>query len=426
MDRTSRGRRLGGAGVPALLLLALSAPPVAADIDEPADLGGTRVAGSTDAAHPTELTAGEWSDELGTAAERGDRHFFRYTRAAEDSTLHISVTTAGAVGSQTLDVAAEAAGNSCGSDVDSTDYGVPWAALGVELAVGPSSYDEELGREDRNSACLNQEITFEVGRGTTSSAEGDLPVSLKIVEEAPLALPADLPPVPTTDPGYAVPATGADHGDLEGGRAFADAPLLAEGTSRVEVAEGEQRFFRVPLGWGQSLSAQATAAVWDGVEGRYSGPRVEIWLYNPMRNGVDVDGAEPYATWSDDEELRIGEGTPPVRYLNRFDGDDVAAVPGDYYVSVVVAAAAEDEEPLTVPLDLAVEVADEGEEAPTYDRERAFLVAPDTWAETPSGALPDDGAGADEGSALRRVAAVALAAIGAACCVGGAVALRRR
>lgn len=416
----SRGRRLTGAL--ALFLLTVPAGAMAAG-DAPVDLGGTPVDGSTDRVHPRTVAAGEWADVL--AADEGEApHYFRYVRrAGTGSTVHVSVVTAGSPEMDGLGLEVYAGDTSCGSASASATYGRAWSATAVQVSVGPDEPGEN-GLQDRSADCDADELLIEVGRGF-GSAEADLPVLLKIVEEAPLALPAELDQPLLSS--YVAPATGEEHGAVEGGRSFATAPELEAGSWEVAVTEGEQRFFRVPVAWGEQLAAQATAEPWGGVEGRFDDPDVELRVFSPLLDEVELGDTSPTGSWSEDETLELTEGMVPVSYVQRYGSEGGSSLPGDFYVAVAVGDPGEGEEPVTVPLTLTVEVDGKALDGPAFEHDPAFLVAEDTWAETPSGALPsgeDDAA--DGPSTARRVGALALAAVGAVCCVGGVVALRRR
>lgn len=416
----SRGRRLTGAL--ALFLLAVPVAAVAAD-DGPVDLGGTPVDGSTDRVHPRTVAAGEWADVL--AADEGEApHYFRYVRrAGSGSTVHVSAVTAGSSQMDGLGLEIYAGDTSCGSGSASPSYGRAWSATAVQVSVGPEEPGEN-GLQDRSADCDADELLIEVGRGF-GSAEADLPVLLKIVEESPLALPAELDQPLLSS--YGAPATGEERGAATGGTTFASAPELEPGTWQVEVAEGEQRFFRVPVAWGQQLAALATAEPWGGVEGRFDDPDVELRLYSPLLDEVELGDTSPTGSWSEDEPLELTEGVAPVAYAQRYGSEAGASLPGDFYVAVAVGDPSAGEEPVTVPLALTVGVDGAATEGPAFEHDPAFLVAEDTWAETPSGALPTAGDdAADDPSTARRVGALALAAVGAACCVGGVLTLRRR
>jgi hypothetical protein len=414
----------------AVVVLCCLAPgaSVAADGDGTVDLGGVEVSGSTDSASPTRLEAGEWSDTLGSPASRKDRHFFSYRRTISESTVHIAVSASGTGASDAVDIVTSAGVARCGSDSSSAWSYSPSAVFGARVSVGPDGFDEGTGREERNSACMNEEIVFEVGRGSTTTDLPDLPVMVKIVEERPLRLPAELELPLDSDPFYAPPATSESPREVTGATTFAGAPALSEGSWSDTLREGEERLYRVHLGWGQGLSLRAEAPAFSGpeAEARYgSGPQVALSILDPLHSDVpsDVDDVDHDGPLTDDDPMELTHAITPVSYLNRYD-DRPAYLPGDYYVSIALEPAGENETPVEVPMTLDVEMTDGEGGAPAYDGDPAFLVAPDTLSEVASGEVPPLG---DESAGTgRRLAAAGLGVFGLLCCAAGGVVLRGR
>lgn len=428
----------------AVLVLTAAGPALAVSptAPEPVDLGGAPIPGgdaSTDPGNPTELEAGLWADTL---AGGDPAHQFTYTRTIEFSTVHLAVVGApvdpdgDGIGIEVF----EAGGESCGSDDATTGYPDSLSLIGPAVDVGPS----EPGTRDE--ACLRSEtLTFTVGRGSSSASTSDLPIAIKVVEEAPSdAGAADLPtPAPSA---LAQQPDGGAEEQLDGAASFDDAPEIEGGTSYAfDLVEGQQRLFKVRLAWGQSLDAQVdVAAQPEGLEEQlaYSSPGVVLGFVDPMRNPFKklIDDAQDgsYATEPDPAI----DGVPPVRYLNRFE-EPVASLPGDYWVTVT-AQPADDREPVEIPVSLTVQVRGEVEGAPSYPdtvqgpggsagpdgyaADTPFLVGDGAFSADPSGNPPpsagDDGGG--DGFGPRRIGGAALLVVSLGLCAAGALRLRRR
>ena len=231
--------------------------PASAPAD-PVDLGGTPVGdASTDPANPTRLEAGLWSDTLGPGESAGAPHQFSYERTGPDTTVHVGVVATTTETSDQVEIESEIGDTTCDSDSRSSAYNFPGAPFGAAISVQGS----EQG--DRNSVCLTSDVvTFTVGRGT-STAEGDLPVAIKIVEEAPLEdLAEDLPPDPETEPALELPDPGTAD-SVTGDPSFDAAPLLEDGTHRATGTEGETVLYRVSLDWGETLAVRLDAPAMD-------------------------------------------------------------------------------------------------------------------------------------------------------------------
>ncbi|MET1061203.1 MAG: hypothetical protein ABWX84_16495 [Nocardioides sp.] len=399
---------------------ATGAPAVAPA--DPVDLGGTPVEDvSTDPQHPAPLTAGLWSDVVGPRQQ----HEFSYERTdgMPFSTVHIGVVgTSQNDGSDQLEITAETPdGTSCGSDSSSPSYLFPDAPFGAEITL------QGTEQGDLNGPCLRAKvINFSVGRGL-SDVDTDLPVAIKIVEEAALEDPSEqLPAAPEEEPPYDVPRPGTPD-DTTGADSFEDAPLLDSGTYADTGDEGEVKLYRVSLDWGQTLAVRMDVPTMEPALAEQTsgfGPDFELTLFNPMRNTLDTHPeADASAALDGDEAQRVGDAAGPVRYLSRY-GGSATYLPGDYWIAVAVEPSSGEEEPISFPYELTVEVQGEAEGAPAYDRNEPFLVGEDSFSTVASGnpAPQDDEAASD----TRRLAALGLGLFGLACCGLGTLRLRRR
>ncbi|GHH70316.1 hypothetical protein GCM10018793_04160 [Streptomyces sulfonofaciens] len=114
------------------------------------------------------------------------------------------------------------------------------------------------------------------------------------------------------------------HGRRHGGTSFSTATTVEEGVWQDTVEPGETRFYRVPVGWGQQVSAAADlvgpagSAGPDGGtggqdRGDFVGAALAMWLYNPVRGRV----ATADASYSGDRTSAAFGSLPPVAYRNR-------------------------------------------------------------------------------------------------------------
>jgi hypothetical protein len=443
------------AGVAVLLTSGASVGPAWADPESgtepgaeptPIDLGGVRAEVSTDPQDPTVLTAGLWADTLsGPGTSERNAHRFRYERTIADSTVHVGVvaTSSDPDGNDQVALAIKTdAGDDCGSDTSTSGYPATTSAFGARVVVPSGEFD------DRDDPCLRAgALDITLSRGT-ADLQGELPVAIRIVEEAPVGA-SDLPEPPEVT-AVGVPAPAESPATVEGGSSFDDAPDLTTGTVADVVPEGTERLYRVRLGWGQALAVRVDVPAADEATTESFGtnsPDLDLTLFDPVRNSFD-GGAEEAVTsgsWGE-EPARLFDSTGPVTYLYRFD-DVVMSVPGDYWVSLSSAAPA-DRAPLDIPVELTVEVVGEVGEAPTYasavlspggpgpeayDAAQPFLLGVDEYGADVSGepplppGVPDAGGSDAAGRSTGRTAAGAVVgAASLACLLAGVVLLRRR
>lgn len=407
-----------------------AASPVSAG--EPAvDLGGEPLPGEgtrTDPDNPVVVEAGLWADTLSGTTP----HQFEYRRTIQESTVHIGVvgsprtTEADGIG---IEVTAGSDATSCASDDEAADISIPQAPIGAAVAVSS---------DDPTSPCLAEPtIRFAVDRGY-AAASGDLPIAIKVVEEAPVTGAGGLPE-PQTELSYPAPGGAGSPEERDGSASLADAPALEASEEGVALsttlAEGEVRLYRVPVGWGQQVVATAEAPAFEDPD-VYSFPDVSLRLLDPMRDSMALIAGDDAASGSyATEPLSLRVGTPPVRYLNRSTGT-VPLLPGDYWVAVSAAPPAEDRDPIEIPLDLVVAVTGEVEDVPShaanvlgpgdtagpdgYAPEEPFLIGPGQFSAVASGSpvLPEDEADAWWGP--RRYAGIGLAVVSLLACGLGA------
>ncbi|WP_109507599.1 hypothetical protein [Nocardioides speluncae] len=426
-----RLRQLAATAAAALVVLFAAAPGQAAA--DPIELGGTPVpggTGSTDAAKPTELTAGVWIDELGSDVASGT-HYYEYTRASEGeetSTVLVGAMTAGLPDlSDSISLSVTTADDASCAD-GNADRGAGVWPFGTSVFVGSSDAESWEG-ECTVARTLRIKVTHN-GTGDQS-----VPVAIKIVEEARVKTAvADMPPGVKAETPVPTPKVSGETEPLAGATSLADAPELTTGSFTTTLLEGGAQVWKVPLDWGQDLIARAhipTVQAEDETLSVY-GPNVELSFLSPM--GATI--ASPYedavgdGTVSDEEPVELINATGPVRLQPRYDSETAGTTtPGDFYVVLGAETLTDlERDPRELPVTLDVEIRGDGEPAPEYFKEPPFLVGPDTRSDVVSGS----GISKAEQDALdakrtqKIIAATALALVGLVATGGGLTLLRRR
>lgn len=403
---------------------------LAGPVDEPGPLGAaTPVTGSTDAARPTELRPGRWSDTLGSAGPATDTHYYSYTRDVRFSAVLVGVTSIGsAAGSETLEIQVTA------DDADGTDCG---SASVYQPVYGPSIYGATVlaGGDDAGdleSPCLGEVLHISVAH----TGEGAAPIVVQVVEERPADNAVDGEGGLTGLPGpveYGTALPAVDPGDTElpaGTQSLTSAPAIGSGSTELALAQGEVRIWRVPLDWGQELRAGVDLPALSAEQDeRFSGygPEVSLSILDPTGGLLTT----PYSDALLEESItgdptRLATATGPVRYLSRF--GDGATVPGDYYLVLAMAAPSEGEQPASFQIELETEVVGEKAGAPQVSGGAPYQLLDQTWRDRigpVSGGTTGPEGGAGERSPLRRLAGGVLVALGLASMLVGGWRLRR-
>ncbi|MZD06857.1 hypothetical protein GTW43_17385 [Streptomyces sp. SID5785] len=234
------------------------------------------------------------------------------------------------------------------------------ASAGFRSGEYPRPIAAVAGRSVRPGAPRCQEAgTYYVvvrrkGDAGEASARGAWGLELGVSTEPGLVTPGT-GKGPTAWPSAEVrPPTGEGR-SRPGGTGFNDARALTEGVWTDRIAPGESHFFRVPVDWGQRLSATAEL---DGPSGP-SGPSapkgarsspgaaggspgkavvadaLHVELFNPARAPV----AARQATYAGEPVSAVFDPLPPVAYENRrLASDDQAAMrlAGWYYLEVTL------------------------------------------------------------------------------------------
>lgn len=419
------------------------------------DLGGQSLPGgglgSPNPDAPTPLQPGLWADTLGGSPTK-NAHHFSYQRRIQNSTVHIGVigapqTAESDVVGVDAAVITDGVSESCGSDQTSWSYSVPQAVIGAQVVVDSGDPD------DTQSQCLRAEtVHIEVSRGSSTNVS-EIPIAIKVVEEAPVAGAAELPAA-AEEVSFGIPDPGTA-GETPGATSFDEAPQLDPTSDGVTVSttieEGSEQLWRVGVQWGQQLVVRAKVPGADeaAVEelGCCGGVPLRVQLVEPSRdtfsyNNVAAESESNEGSYAatPDTPADLVAGTPPLRYLNRYD-DTPPVLPGDYWIALSAAPVDEnaDRGPVEVPVELTVAVTGQAEGAPSYQEavlshgggagpegyspQKPFLVAQDTFAAVASGnpvVFDDEDAWLDG----RRWAGLGLGLVSIACLAGGLWRLR--
>ncbi|MGW2516019.1 hypothetical protein ACWC09_03105 [Streptomyces sp. NPDC001617] len=190
-----------------------------------------------------------------------------------------------------------------------------------------------------------------------------------------------------------------------GGGGFARAAPVGQGVWRTPLSPGRTLFYKVPVDWGQQLSATAELSATGGDRSGYAIDALDMTLYNPVRG--DVEGAS--RGYNGKQLTAPLAALPPVDYGNRF-----AALPrvsamrfaGFYYLAVHLSAGIADtfgDGPFE--LTLRVRVAGAPQDGPAYKGQSvpqdAFHV---TAQDRETAAEAGTGTG-DDGTAMKALAA---------------------
>lgn len=219
------------------------------------------------------------------------------------------------------------ADNRCESNYSST--GGDLGALDL-AAVATTTYD---------NCDPSPELFVRVEAGLKT--DGELPVRLHVVDEAPATNAGELPE-PAAEPRWQdMPITEATGAPVLGGSSFGTAPVLEPGNHPVTLVPGEVQLFAVDLDWGQRLQVQSVVADASQLGGQY------WWLdvYSPFGTLATEDDAAPedryapggVATDNTDDQLVLDNGTYEVRYANRektLTSYWYPSLPGRHYIAL--------------------------------------------------------------------------------------------
>ncbi|TQJ75202.1 hypothetical protein FBY22_8239 [Streptomyces sp. SLBN-31] len=177
--------------------------------------------------------------------------------------------------------------------------------------------------------------------GTADSPGADWDLELTAATEPGLRQAGEATAPRSWDSATPAPPTGEAR-SRAGGPGFAQAASLGQGVWRTGLSPGQTLFYRVPVDWGQQLSATAELDATGGDARGYTADALDLTLYNPVRATVEdtdrgYDGSRRAAALAP---------VPPVDYRNRYTG--VPRVKGmrfagSYYLAVHLSAAVADD-----------------------------------------------------------------------------------
>ncbi|MFE0519263.1 hypothetical protein [Streptomyces sp. NPDC058954] len=177
--------------------------------------------------------------------------------------------------------------------------------------------------------------------GTADSPGGDWDLELTAATEPGLRQTGEATAPRSWDSATPAPPTGEAR-SRPGGPGFAAAASLGPGVWRTGLSPGQTLFYRVPVDWGQQLSATAELDPAGGDARGYTADALDLTLYNPVRAPVEdtdrgYDGSRRAAALAP---------VPPVDYRNRYTGIPRVKgmrFAGSYFLAVHLSAAVADD-----------------------------------------------------------------------------------
>jgi Ca-activated chloride channel homolog len=288
--------------------------------------------GNTSMDAPT-VTTGDWLDRTNGVKDR----YYLVDRSQPGSTVHFSAafrdpdtTIFNTVALSTPD------GESCGAS-GSVEQLATNTLIASAATASPLS---TFGDIEPDSPCATSSQLL--AKVTYSGRTLGVPVEIRVTELPPVKNLRSLPG-PVEEPRWVTPPTG-DPKRIQGGTSFDDPPLLASGSYRDSIVQGETLTYQVDVDWGQQLTAQVDFPALTGraeaaVEGS---PLAKVSLFSPARApaGSAGDGWQPASFLRKGTEARLGSVAGPVAFRNTpasnsgTSGSDVA---GHYTVTVFMA-----------------------------------------------------------------------------------------
>ncbi|MCF3123944.1 hypothetical protein IPZ68_30175, partial [Streptomyces arenae] len=263
------------------------------------------------------------------------------------------------------------------------------AEAGTYYVVVERTRTSRSARESQNSQDPQdpQESQDSQGYGSSEASPEDWDLEIHVASEPGLKAgdeaEGEKEPPQSWDSSTPVPPTG-ERRPREGGTSFSSARGLEGGVWGAEIESGQTLFYRVPVDWGQRLSATAElgsssvdgfggSAEWGGAGRRgtargsgYVSSALVMSLYNPVRAQVD----DAHTAYDGRQKSAALEPLPPIAYENRFaPADEVATMrfAGWYYLAVHLSSGvAEKFGDGPLELTLRVDVGGDPEPGPAY------------------------------------------------------------
>lgn len=380
------GGRTAAAGVALLIVAGLPASAVSARAAEGApgyayDPDARPVAAAPDTGGAADLAPGH--SYRGTLTGQGPVYF----RLGLDGTsnAYVSATVVPPAGGE---VAASDGVRVSVRDADGHACSYDTRLFGASRSPHPVTAwgARETGGSGR-SACRQAGTYYVVveraGRGTAMPEPWGL--ELTAATEPPLADPGPTGPPEAWDSASPTPPSGTP-ADRPAGAGFAGASLVTEGVWQTAVRPGQTVYYKVPVGWGQRLSATAELGGSTGERRGYAVDALQLDLYNPVRAHV----ADADAGYDGTRKAAALPPLPPVAHRNRYATRDTVGgmrFAGAYYLVVHVSSRVADRFGAgALPLTLRVGVDGTAEAGPRY----AGRPTPDDAFRAPAGNGGDD------------------------------------
>ncbi|MFE9092748.1 hypothetical protein [Streptomyces sp. NPDC007264] len=287
-------------------LPARAAAGAAAPVPYAFDPGARTVQGATGTAGAVRLDPGR---TYRSSLPAGGKRYYRLDLDAT-ATAYVSATAvpqegAAVSSSDGLKVSVQDAdGTLCSSGtthVGPTQSPHPIAASAAR-ETGPGTY--VCGRAGVYYAVVEQ-------RDLSTPASGDWDLELDYVSEPALNRPGSTAPPSAWNSAAPQPLAG-EAKRRAGGAGFAMAGAVGQGVWQGAIRPGQTVFYKVPVDWGQQLSATAELGGSTGGDG-YVGTALAMALYNPVRAHV----ADADAGYSGARASAALDPLPPVDHANR-------------------------------------------------------------------------------------------------------------
>ncbi len=230
------------------------------------------------------------------------------------------------------------------------------------------------------------------------------PAKVVVMEEPAVTAAESLPPEfsAVRDFVLTAPVTKMS-GTVLGGGDFSDAATLLPGTYNELILPGEQLFYKIRLGFGQSAAMTVDVPAPGTAVPEFRGADQAMFdmnAYNAARAELLHAGSKPSsrAPLNSAQPTVVDEVIPEVRYLNRESGSGVApaSIPGFYYFSLAREVENVDST-ANVPLSVRVQVGVNGEPrgepayagtAPDASASPSASPPPPPWTSHPPRARP--------------------------------------
>ncbi|WP_327184029.1 hypothetical protein [Streptomyces sp. NBC_01334] len=210
-----------------------------------------------------------------------------------------------------------------------TAWGARELLPGKGLCQKAGTYYVVVERTDTGSGTGSGEEDTDLSDGRSWDLE------LAPVSEAPLAKAAATRVPEVWDSSTPTPPVD-EPVSVRGGAGFAEAAAVTQGVRSDEIVPGQTLFYKVPVDWGQQLSATVDLGSAEKNSG-YVVDALEMTLYNPVRASVKDTGIG----YGGSQKSASLPPAPPVGYANRYAPTDPTKslrFAGSYYLVVHLAA----------------------------------------------------------------------------------------